>query len=190
MSVKIYDFLGNLLHKIRIELDEIDLEGVSIPEMIKEQILLEQFNSGFKYYASKSRVWIQVAPKTNLENVFILKDDFEQSKHLKIVLKKNLNMRLDADDTIRFALDKKSISVEHLLLKLLQYEKIKIEMKNLKVQIRSARTKQLIGISLPSVFYYKSIVRKARELNFDFQVNLHKSVKELVNFLKLAKNDH
>ena len=187
MSLKIYDFLGNLLHKIRIDLDEIDLEGVSVPEMIKEPIILEQFNSGFKYYAAKSRVWVQVGPKTNLENVFVLKDDFEQAKHLKIVLSKNLNMRLEGSEAMRFLLDRKTMTVEHLLLKLQQYEKMKVEMKNLKVGLRSARSKQFIGMSLPSVFYYKSTVRKARELHFDFQGNFHKSVKEMVDFVKLNK---
>lgn len=193
MSVKIYDFLGNLVQKINVELDETELEAISIKDLIKEVSMQEELKNGFKYYAFKSHIWVQVKPDTLLGNVFVLKEDFENTRAgqlLRVVLAKSLTLRLNTDDSIKFSLNRKALIIKDLLTKLVEFENFKKEMKGKSSEEKSILTKKIIGMSMQSVLYYKSIIRKAKQFNFDFSANSKEPIKILIAFVKRNRKLH
>ena len=187
MSVKVYDFLGNLNHKIRVDLEEMDFEGTPINDLVKDNNVLDQLRGGFKFFSTKSKVWVQVAPNNNLDNVYVLKEDFGPLRSIQIVLSKPKALTPEEATNFKVELGQKSLTVEHLLLKLSTFEKVKQSLKAMTPAEKSAKIKQLIGISLSSVYYYKTIVRKARSGHFDFAKHSGQPVKDLVLFVRKVK---
>jgi hypothetical protein len=173
-QVKIYDFFGNLQFKIGIDFDFVDSEAFIIKEVIQDSKILDNLEAGFKYYSHKSRLYINVSESTNLDNVLILKEDFELGKTLRIQLKKKLPSHISQDEPVGDRLDANAMTIRGLIEKLYLFENVRSDLKNKNSVERNKMTKKLIGLSLNSIYYYKSMVRKAKQMGFDFEYNMDK----------------
>ena len=92
-TIKIYDYLGNLIIKKTVEIDFFDNEAYYLIDLLKEQKVLNMLIGGFKYYTAGQRIWINVESGSNLHNVIIFPQDFERGKLLSVRLYKNLQLK-------------------------------------------------------------------------------------------------
>ncbi len=182
-KVKIYDFLGNLTVKLGVDLDLVDSEAFLIKEIIQDEKTIANLALGFKYLACKSRLWVNVKEGTNLDNVLVLKEDFEMGKTLKIQLNKRLTIQLTQSEKFNESLISNEMSIKVLINKLYQFENVKSDLKSKNLQERNLMTKKLLGLTLNSIYYYKSMVRKAKAKGFDFELNLDNHANQLRQFV-------
>lgn len=182
-QIKIYDFFGNLMFKIGIDLDFVDSEAFLIKEIIQDSKIITNLESGFKYYSHKSRLYVNVREGTNLDNVLILKEDFEQGKTLRVQLNKKVPPQVSFDEKVNEKLEYNEMTIRGLISKLYLFENVRSDLKNKNWTERNSMTKKLMGLSLNSIYYYKSMVRKAKLKGFDFEYNMDKHANLIRQFV-------
>ena len=182
-NIKIYDFFGNLTFKMGVDLDFVDPEAFLIKEIIQDSKVISTLESGFKYYSHKSRLYVNVKEGTNLDNVLILKEDFEQGKTLRIQLEKKLPVQISSEEPVDDKLVSNEMTIRGLIAKLYLFENVRADLKNKNRTERNAMTKKLLGLSLNSIYFYKSMVRKAKLKGFDFEYNMDKHANLIREFV-------
>ena len=135
---------------------------------------------GFKYFSYGTDVWIHFGAGDCLENIILYLFDFDYNKNLSIQLKDYS----DREERKSIKNTKREHLIEEIVDIVYEYGENKRAGQNLSKSEFNQKIKDYFGMSKSSILYYKSIIKKANRLGFDFEANSKSKISILRKFIK------